>query len=295
MHRRTFIKSAGLAAAAQLIGMNSISALEALEGKLSPSQRMPVLFIGHGSPMNAIEDNTYTKTWRSLGKTLPRPQAILVVSAHWLTKGTMVTAMERPKTIHDFGGFPQELFNQQYNAPGAPDMASYTKEIVTATEVKLDSDWGLDHGTWSVLLPMFPAADIPVYQLSIDYYESISHHYELGKQLGRLRDKGVLIIGSGNIVHNLRQVNWSGDGKVFDWAVEFDTKFKDWMDKGDHKSVIDYQKLLGKTAEMAHPTNDHLLPLYYILGLQQKGEELTYFNDTIDMGSISMRSMIIGA
>ncbi len=294
MHRRTFIKSAGLLAASQLVGMNSISALQALEGKLAPSERMPVLFIGHGNPMNAIEDNAYTKSWRNLGKQLPKPQAILVVSAHWLTRGTKVTAMEQPKTIHDFGGFPKKLFDQQYNAPGTPELAKYTKSIVTSTEVGLDSEWGLDHGSWSVLLPMYPMADIPVYQLSIDYYKPLSYHYEIGKELSKLRDKGVLIIGSGNIVHNLGKVNWSGDGNNYDWAVEFDTKFKDWMDKGDHKSILDYQKILGSTAEMAHPTNDHLLPLYYVLGLQQKEDKLSYFNDTIDMGSISMRSMIIG-
>ena len=295
MHRRTFIKSAGILAATQLVGMNNLSALQALENTLAPSPRMPVLFIGHGSPMNAIEDNVYSRKWRELGKTLPKPQAILMVSAHWLTKGTMVTAMERPKTIHDFGGFPKELFDQQYQAPGAPEMAEYTKEIITAADVKLDHEWGLDHGSWSVLLPMFPKADIPVYQLSIDYGQPVAHHYELGKQLSKLRDKGVLIIGSGNIVHNLGRINWSGDGKVFDWALEFDAKFKEWMDKGDHKSTIDYQKILGKTAELAHPTNDHLLPLYYVLALQGKGEDLTYFNDKMDLGSISMRSLIIGA
>ena len=295
MRRRSFIKSAGLLAASQFVGMNTISALQSLENNLLPSSRMPVLFIGHGSPMNAIENNQYTQSWKKLGKQLPKPQAILVVSAHWLTNGTMVTAMEKPKTIHDFGGFPQELFNQQYNAPGSVEMARYTKEIIDTTEVKLDNEWGLDHGSWSVLLPIYPKADIPVYQLSIDYYKPLSYHYEIGKQLGKLRDKGVLIIGSGNIVHNLRQINWSGDGKIFDWAVEFDTKFKEWMDKGDHKSLMNYQALLGKTADIAHPTNDHLLPLYYILGLQGKNEELSYFNDSIDMGSISMRSMVIGA
>jgi 4,5-DOPA dioxygenase extradiol len=295
MQRRTYIKSAGILAAAQIAGMNSLSALQSLEGSLSPSPRMPVLFVGHGSPMNAIENNPYTQSWRELGKKLPKPQAILVISAHWLTRGSLLTAMERPKTIHDFGGFPQTLFDQQYPAPGAPGMAAYTKEIVTHTDLKLDHDWGLDHGSWSVLLPMFPAADIPVYQLSIDYYKQLSWHYELGKQLAKLREKGVLIIGSGNIVHNLGRINWSGDGKVFDWALEFDAKFKKWIDGQAHRSVINYQQLLGKTADMAHPTNDHLLPLYYILALQQKNENLTYFNDKIDMGSISMRSLIIGA
>ena len=293
MDRRKFIRSTGLVAAAQFIGMSGLSALQSLEKHLSPSARMPVLFIGHGNPMNAIEDNAYSRKWHELGKTLPKPQAILSISAHWITKGTKVTTTGHPETIHDFGGFPKALFDVQYPAPGAPELAKETSELVTYTPVAGDDKWGLDHGTWSVLLPMFPAADIPVIQLSLDYYQPMSYHYEIGKQLNKLRDKGVLIIGSGNMVHNLMQVDWGNTGKIYDWAQEFDTKMTDWIDKGDHQSIINYQKILGKTAEMAHPTYDHLLPLFYILGLQQKGEHVSYFNDQMDMGSISMRSLKI--
>jgi 4,5-DOPA dioxygenase extradiol len=295
MERRTLIKAGGLLALAQISGMSTLSALETLGRHLSSTERMPVLFIGHGSPMNAIEENAYHKSWQAMGKVLPRPQAILSISAHWLTKGTKVTGMSKPKTIHDFGGFPKQLFDQQYPAPGSPEMAELTKELVTYSHIQSDETWGLDHGTWSVLLPMFPAADVPVYQLSLDYDQPTTYHYEIGKQLNRLRDKGVLIIGSGNLVHNLGQVDWSGGNKVYDWALEFDSKFTEWMDKGDHKSILDYQKILGRTATMAHPTYDHLLPLFYILGLQQKNEHITYFNDRMDLGSISMRSMVIKA
>ena len=280
-------------AVAQLSGMSTLSALEALGKHLSSSEKMPVMFIGHGNPMNAIEDNVYSKSWHQLGKTLPRPQAILSVSAHWLTTGTKVTAMSHPKTIHDFGGFPKKLFDQEYPAPGTPEMAALTKELVTYSHIQSDDSWGLDHGTWSVLLPMYPAADIPVYQLSLDYDQPPTYHYEIGKQLGKLREKGVLIIGSGNLVHNLRAADWSGGNKVYDWAREFDAKFTEWMEKGDHASILNYQKILGNTATMAHPSYDHLLPLFYVLGLQQKNEKITFFNEQFDMASISMRSMVI--
>ena len=294
MDRRLFLKSSSLAALAQFINMSGLSALQALEHHLSPSERMPILFIGHGNPMNAITDNAWHRSWQQLGKALPKPQAILSVSAHWLTRGTKVTGMVKPKTIHDFGGFPRELFEAQYPAPGAPALAKTTSELVSSTTILPDESWGLDHGTWSVLLPMYPAADIPVYQLSLDYAQPTTYHYEIGKQLSKLREKGVLIIGSGNLVHNLGQVDWSGGNKVYDWAVEFDSKMSEWISKGDHASILNYQKLLGNTATMAHPTYDHLLPLFYVLGLQQKGEELHYFNDQFDMGSISMRSLQIG-
>ena len=293
MHRRTLLKASGLAAIAQISGMSTLSALEALGHSLAPSERMPVLFIGHGSPMNAIADNAYSQSWKALGKKLQRPQAILSVSAHWLTKGTKVASMSKPKTIHDFGGFPKALFDAEYPAPGSPDFAKLTKELVTYSHVQTDESWGLDHGTWSVLLPMYPAADIPVFQLSLDYDQPPTYHYEIGKQLSKLRDKGVLIIGSGNLVHNLRAIDWSGGNKVYDWAREFDSKFTGWMDKGDHASILDYQKILGNTATMAHPSYDHLLPLFYILGLQQKNEQITYFNEQFDMASISMKSMVI--
>ena len=293
MQRRSFIKAGGLAALAQITGMSTLSALESLGSSLAPSPRMPVLFIGHGSPMNAIEDNEFSRSWHKLGKSLPRPQAILSNSAHWLTNVTKVTTMAHPKTIHDFGGFPKALFDAQYPAPGTQEFAELTKQMVTSSHIQSDDSWGLDHGTWSVLLPMYPAADIPVFQLSLVYEQSPAYHYEIGKQLSKLRDKGVLIIGSGNLVHNLGMIDWHNTGKVYDWAQEFDTKFTGWMDSGDHKSILDYQNILGRTATMAHPTYDHLLPLFYVLGLQQKNEHITYFNDKLEMGSLSMRSVII--
>lgn len=290
MNRRSLLKSGGLLG---LFYMSGLSALRALDNRLSPSGRMPVLFIGHGNPMNAIEHNEYHKSWEQLGKTLPRPQAILSISAHWVTEGTSVTAMPQPRTIHDFGGFPPELFAQQYPAPGTPELAKLTQQMITQSHVHLDEHWGLDHGTWSVLLPMYPAVEIPVYQLSLAYNESPAYHYEIGKQLNKLRDKGVLIIGSGNLVHNLRIIDWQNTGKVYDWAQEFDGKLTTWINEGNHQAILNYQKELGTTAQTAHPTNEHLLPLFYILGLQQKGEEVHYFNDRFDMGSISMRSMVI--
>lgn len=293
MQRRSFIKAGGLLAIAQLTGMSTLSALANMGSSLAPSERMPVLFIGHGNPMNAIENNAYSKSWKAMGKQLPRPQAILSVSAHWLTKGTKVTGNIKPKTIHDFGGFPKALFDAQYPAPGSPEFAKLTKDVVTHSHIQTDDSWGLDHGTWSVLLPMYPAADIPVFQLSLDYDQPPTYHYEIGKQLNKLRDKGVLIIGSGNLVHNLGKVDWSGGNKVYDWAQEFDSKFTGWMQKGDHASIMNYQKLLGSTATMAHPSYDHLLPLFYILGLQQKNEHITFFNDKFEMASISMRSILI--
>ena len=295
MNRRSILKAGGLLALAQISGMSTLSALEKLGSYLAPTERMPVLFIGHGSPMNAIEDNSYHRSWQAMGKTLPRPKAILSVSAHWTTKGTRVTAMSHPKTIHDFGGFPKKLFDQEYPAPGTPELAKLTAEMVNYSHIQTDETWGLDHGTWSVLLPMYPAADIPVYQLSLDYDQPPTYHYEIGKQLNKLRDKGVLIIGSGNLVHNLREIDWSGGSKVYDWAREFDTRFTEWIEKGDHASITNYQKILGNTATMAHPTYEHLLPLFYILGLQQKNDKVTFFNSQFDMASISMKSVMIDA
>ena len=254
-------------------------------------EKMPVLFVGHGNPMNAIEKNEYHNKWTEMGKSLPKPKAILVVSAHWLTKGTSVTAMERPKTIHDFGGFPDELFAQQYPAMGSPEFAKEVQSLVTKTKVQADLDWGLDHGTWSVLLPMYPNADIPVFQLSIDYSQPPQYHYDLAKELAALRKKGVLIIGSGNIVHNLGMIDWNG--KAYDWAIEFDEKIKKFIDSGDHSSIINYQNM-GKIAQLAVPTNDHYLPLLYSLALQEKNETLSYFNAKCEMGSVSMRSVKIG-
>lgn len=256
----------------------------------TPTQRMPLLFVGHGSPMNAIEDNRYSRAWKELGARLPRPKAILSISAHWITRNTTeVTAMEKPKTIHDFGGFPDALFAAQYPAPGAPAFAAQTQWLVTTPPIGLDHAWGLDHGTWSVLLPMFPKADIPVFQLSLDYGKPMQWHYELGAQLKALRERGVLVMGSGNIVHNLRTIDFGG--APFDWAVEFDKKIGDWIAAGDHSSIVNFQKL-GSLATMAHPTYDHFLPLIYTLGLQDKRDTIEFFNTGIDAGSISMRSFV---
>jgi 4,5-DOPA dioxygenase extradiol len=267
-----------------------LNELKNITDDLSASERMPLLFVGHGNPMNAIENNRFSNAWKKIGTELPKPQAILSVSAHWLTRGTRVLAMEQPKTIHDFGGFPEELFAQQYPAPGAPDMAKETQRLALKHHITLDDEWGFDHGTWSVLKQMFPLADIPVYQLSIDYNQSMSYHYELAQELRALREKGVLVMGSGNIVHNLRAINFQ-NAKPYDWAVEFDAKIKQWLESGDHRSIREFQKL-GPVAQLAHPTYDHFLPLMYVLGFQYNNETPAFFNDEFDMSSVSMRSVI---
>ena len=290
MNRRTFVKSSAILLGTTTVNMSGLSSLGQWADKLPDAERAPLLFIGHGSPMNAIEDNAYHKSWQELGTKLPKPKAILSISAHWITNGTTkVTAMDKPETIHDFGGFPQKLFDAQYPAPGAADMAKVTAELVGNPKIGLDHEWGLDHGTWSVLLPMYPMADIPVYQLSLDYNRPGQYHYDLGAQLAKLREKGVMIIGSGNIVHNLRALNF--DNKNYDWAVEFDSKIAGYIEKRDHQSVIDFQKM-GAIAKQAHPSYDHFLPLLYTLGLQAKDEVPTFFNASIDMGSVSMRSVL---
>ena len=259
-------------------------------------EKMPVLFIGHGSPMNAIEDNTFSKRWQQMGKEIPTPKAVVVVSAHWLTKGTMVTAMPNPKTIHDFGGFPQALFDVQYPAPGSPELATEIQKLITNPAVELDHDWGLDHGTWSVVKHMYPDADIPVLQLSIDYYKPAAYHYELAKQLLALRKKGVLIIGSGNMVHNLRMVAWDKLNEPeygFDWALEMNDVFKNKISNGFHKELIQYEKL-HKAATLAIPTPDHYYPLLYILALQTDNDKVEFFNDKAVGGSLTMTSVKIG-
>ena len=259
-------------------------------------EKMPVLFIGHGSPMNAIEDNIFSKRWQQMGKEIPTPKAVVVVSAHWLTKGTMVTAMPNPKTIHDFGGFPQALFDVQYPAPGSPELATEIQKLITNPAVELDHDWGLDHGTWSVVKHMYPDADIPVLQLSIDYYKPAAYHYELAKQLLALRKKGVLIIGSGNMVHNLRMVAWDKLNEPeygFDWALEMNDVFKNKISNGFHKELIQYEKL-HKAATLAIPTPDHYYPLLYILALQTDNDKVEFFNDKAVGGSLTMTSVKIG-
>lgn len=251
---------------------------------------MPVLFLGHGSPMNAIDENEFVTEWKNTAKTLSRPNAILCISAHWETKGTFVTAMEHPRTIHDFGGFPQELFDVQYPAPGNAELARETKAIIRKTEIGLDERWGLDHGCWSVLTRMYPTADVPVVQLSLDYSQPAHYHYDLAKELSPLRRKGVLIVGSGNIVHNLRLVAWdkmNEPGFGYDWAIEANEKMKKFILSGDHQSLINYRDQ-GKAFNLAIPTPEHFLPLLYTLALKEGDEEIQLFNGKPIMGSLSM-------
>lgn len=256
--------------------------------------RMPVLFIGHGSPMNGIEANRFSQSWEQLGKDLPHPQAVLCISAHWLTKGTFVTAMEHPKTIHDFGGFPPELYAVQYPAPGKPKLAEDIKEIVQKTQVGLDHDWGLDHGTWSVVRRMFPKANIPVLQLSIDYYKPGAWHFDLATELIALRDRGVLIIGSGNMVHNLRMVDFERlnvPGYGYDWAKEMNETFKDHITRRAFVPLMEYERL-GAAAKLAIPTPDHYWPLIYTLGTTYENEQPVFFNDEPVGGSLTMTSVL---
>jgi 4,5-DOPA dioxygenase extradiol len=274
-----------------------MNALNDLAGFLGNTIPMPVLFLGHGSPMNAIEENEFVTGWRDAGKTIPKPSAILCISAHWETRGTFVTAMEKPMTIHDFGGFPQRLFEVEYPAPGSPELAAETKKIIAKTEVGLDMKWGLDHGCWSVVKHLYPTADVPVVQMSLDYSQTPQFHYDLAKELASLRKKGVLIIGSGNLVHNLGRVAWdklNEIGFAFDWAAEADEKMKRYILDGDHKQLINY-KSQGRAFDLAIPTPEHYLPLLYILALKEKNEKVTIFNDTAVAGSLTMTSVKIGS
>ena len=269
--------------------------LNKMTATMSNTEKMPVLFLGHGSPMNAIEENEFVANFRRLGNELVRPNAILCISAHWETNGTYVTAMQNPPTIHDFGGFPQELFEVQYPAPGSPQLAKQTKAIITKTNVGLDYKGGLDHGAWSVIKHLYPNADIPVIQMSIDYTQPAKYHYELAKELNSLRTKGVLIVGSGNMVHNLRMVSWKRLNEVYayDWTIEANEKMKDFIVSEDHKSLIDF-KSQGKAFELAIPTPEHYMPLIYTLALKTKNEEITIFNDKPVGGSLTMTSVKIG-
>lgn len=290
MDRKHFLKTLALLPFAGI--SMKLNELNNITSGFTGTEKMPVLFIGHGNPMNAITDNVYSKTWKAMGEKLTTPKAILCVSAHWLTNGTAVTMVDHPKTIHDFGGFPQELFNVQYPAPGAADYAKMAIESVTSTVVHEDFEWGLDHGAWSVLKNMYPKADIPVFQMSIDYAKPPQYHFNLAKELYALRKKGVLIISSGNVVHNLGVISWDGKIKAYDWALEFDGLVKASIENNNPAALIDYQKL-GKLASMAHPTNDHYLPLMYTLGLRDKADQVQFFNESMDMGSISMRSVML--
>jgi 4,5-DOPA dioxygenase extradiol len=292
MDRKTFLQS--LLFMPVLGSSMKLNELEKLTSELENTERMPVLFIGHGNPMYAITDNPYRTSWMELGKRLSPPKAILCISAHWLTRGTAVTMTDKPKTIHDFGGFPDELFKVQYPAPGAAAFAKMAIEEVKSVKVHEDFEWGLDHGAWSVLRNMYPQANVPVFQMSLDYTKPASYHYELAKELSKLRNKGVLIVASGNVVHNLGAIKWGEQNpKPYDWAIEFDTMVKKSVEDNNFQALVDYQKM-GNVASMAHPSNDHYLPLLYAMGLRDPKEKFSFFNDSFDMGSLSMRSMIFG-
>ncbi len=269
--------------------------LEIAAQKFRQTDEMPVLFLGHGSPMNAIEENEFVAGFRNCAKGIQKPAAILVISAHWETKGTFVTAMERPRTIHDFGGFPKSLFDVQYPAPGSPALAFEIKKNVKKTQIGFDTAWGLDHGAWSVVKHLFPLADVPVIEMSIDYAQDARYHYDLAKELVSLRSKGVLIIGSGNMVHNLGLVAWDKldkDSFGFDWALEASEKMKKFILSGDHKSLINFRSQ-GKAFDLAIPSPEHYLPLIYSLALMESKDEITIFNDKAVAGSLTMTSIKI--
>ena len=291
--RRNFIKTI----ATGVLGMTTLSAFKNFTSGLGEQEQvMPVLFIGHGSPMNGIEDTAFSRRWSQMAKEIPTPKAVLVVSAHWFTKGTKITAMDFPKTIHDFGGFPQELFDVQYPAPGNPVLAKETAELLHSAHVEFDHDWGLDHGAWTIIRHMYPEANIPVLQLSIDYTKGPQYHYDLAKELNALRKKGVLIIGSGNMVHNLKMVAWdrlNDPEYAYDWAIQMNNKFKELILAGDHKPLINYSSL-GKEAMLAIPTPEHYLPLMYTLGLKSSQDDVSFFNDKAVGGSLTMTSVKIG-
>jgi 4,5-DOPA dioxygenase extradiol len=255
------------------------------------SALMPALFVGHGNPMNAIEDNAFSQAWQKVGKSLPRPSSILCISAHWETPGVQLTAMANPRTIHDFYGFPSELYKMRYPAPGSPTLANLVSKTIKGSPVALDFDWGFDHGAWSVLCRMFPMAEIPVVQLSLNYNLLPKEHFALAKELKALRTRGVLIIGSGNIVHNLQLINW--EDQPYDWALEFDELVRQRILAGDHESLVHYEDL-GQIARLAIPTNEHYLPLLYVMAVRDMDEELTFFAEEITLGSISMRSIRLG-
>lgn len=293
MKRKQFLKTVSLL---PLTGTAmKLNALNKFTSDLPVTDPLPVLFLGHGSPMNAIEDNEFTRGFKNISSRFEQPRAILCVSAHWETRGTFLTANEHPPTIHDFGGFPQELFDVQYPAPGSPELAKATQQLITKTEVGLTDQWGLDHGAWSVIRHMYPDADIPVFQMSLNYLESPQYHFELGQELAALRRKGVLIIGSGNLVHNLRMVAWDKldtAGYAFDWAQEARSKMNQWIMEGNYKALIDYQKQ-GSAFKLAIPTPDHYLPLLYILALIEGKDDVSLFNDKAVGGSLTMTSVFV--
>lgn len=273
--------------------MSTVQALNNLRDRLSPSARMPLVFLGHGSPMNAIEDTAFSRAWTELGRSLPRPKAILVVSAHWMTRGTtLVDVSALPRTIHDFGGFPDELYAQQYPAHGEPALAREVVSLLASHHSEEDDTWGLDHGAWTILKFLYPEADVPVFQVSIDMSRGLEHQLEIGKSLSELRDRGVLILGSGNVVHNLRAMRHGG--RPQDFALEFDALFADRLTDRDFNALAD-QKELGTLLRMAHPSVDHYLPALTIAGASDSRDALTFMTDAIELGSVSMRSFVFHA
>lgn len=289
MNRKHFIKII-----AGTTGMITLAGLSQFTKSLNEEDHlMPLFFIGHGSPMNGIENNAFSQEWKKKAESMPIPKAIICISAHWLTRGTFITAMDHPKTIHDFGGFPDELYKVEYNAPGDLELAKETSALIKKTQVKLDHDWGLDHGTWTVVRHMYPQANIPVLQLSIDYYQPAQYHYELAKELSALRKKGILIIGSGNMVHNLGMLSFD-KGFIneygYDWAIEMNQIFKQKILDQDHIALIKYESL-NAASKLAIPSPDHYLPLIYTLGLQNKQDKISFFNDVALAGSITMTSV----
>jgi 4,5-DOPA dioxygenase extradiol len=293
MNRRIFLQTLS---SIPIIGKAmKLNELSKITSTFAETDTVPVLFLGHGSPMNAIEENEFVAGWRNMGKSLTKPNAILCISAHWETKGTFVTAMQHPQTIHDFGGFPQALFDVQYPAPGSPELAHEIKNTIHKTIVGLDDNWGLDHGAWSVIKPMFPNANIPVIQMSIDYTKDAQYHFDLAKELMTLRNKGVLIVGSGNMVHNLGLVAWDKLREPeygYEWALEASNKMKESILSGDFKILINY-KAQGKSFDLAINSAEHYLPLIYTLGLKNEKEKITIFNDKAIGGSLTMTSIKI--
>ncbi len=294
MKRKQFLKLSGMAALGGMLGASGLSSLASVVKDFKTTPVMPVFFFGHGSPMNAITINEFSSTWRRIGERLPKPNAILCISAHWLTtQGTFVTAMQHPKTIHDFGGFPQALFDVQYPAPGDPQLASMVVDAINATHVHADMEWGLDHGAWSVLVHVFPQANVPVVQLSIDYSKPASYHFNLAKELAALRRKGVLIVASGNMVHNLRMVAWdkldAAEGYGFDWALEANAQMKTYLSQRTFDPLVKWQEQ-GNAFKLAIPTPDHYYPMIYAMGLQEDKDNITFFNDKAVGGSLTMTS-----
>jgi 4,5-DOPA dioxygenase extradiol len=292
MKRKDFIKS--------VIALSSMATLGAFKNSTKiwkeQDEKMPVLFVGHGSPMNAIEDNEFTRGWKNMLMYVPKPKAILMVSAHWETQGTFVTAMEKPQTIHDFGGFPQKLFDVSYPAKGSSWLAAETKQAISTTPVGLDTAWGLDHGAWSVLKHLYPDAEVPVVQLSLDYTKDAQYHYDLAKQLQDLRKKGVLIIGSGNMVHNFQYAQFRGDFNAHfghDWAIEANESFKKLISENNYKDLIGFKKY-STALRLSAPTPDHYLPMLYSIALRETHEKVDFFNDAVVGGSFSMTSLKIG-